>query len=417
MKRASSEKCIVLFGLFGVGNLGNDASLEAMLHHIRLRQPGVAITCVCGDPSKVAATYGIQTMPFDMMQEPYQQNRILRSARWLIKRSTAEVDFWLNTTRWLRTVQHLIIVGTGILDDFGERPWRLPYDLFKWCWAARLVGTKLVFLSVGAGPIENRFSRLLMLSALRQADYRSYRDVVSAEYLNSVGFQVQADPVFPDLVYSLPESMWVSCPPPSVPPRTIGLGVMGYYGWRNDRSRGETIYQKYLAKLKHFAGWVLENGYALRLLTGEIRTDQRPVDELLSFICSGLPGKQQARVTAEQINSTGELLREIAATDLVVATRFHNVLCALMLGRPVISLGYNKKNEALMAEMGLQQYCQHIESFDVEQLILHFKSLVSLCGQATVSIRDKGSEYRQKLDEQYDHILGARAVNVSALPV
>ena len=37
---------LALFGVFGVGNLGNDSTLEAMLHHIRKYQPAAAITCV-----------------------------------------------------------------------------------------------------------------------------------------------------------------------------------------------------------------------------------------------------------------------------------------------------------------------------------------------------------------------------------
>src|SRR4051794_465105 len=51
-KQASSVRRVVLFGLFGSGNSGNDASLEAMLTFLR-RWPGMDITCVCYAPDAI----------------------------------------------------------------------------------------------------------------------------------------------------------------------------------------------------------------------------------------------------------------------------------------------------------------------------------------------------------------------------
>lgn len=405
-----SASQLVLFGVFGTGNLGNDSSLEAMLAHIRKHQPSANITCVCGDPKFVRERYGIETLPFDIAVTDYSQqpaSRIVRIASWATKRGVAEVNFWLRQTRWLRQIDQFIVVGTGVLDDFGVSPWNLPYDLFKWCAAAKRAGTKVVFVSVGVGPIENRVSRALMLGALQQAMYRSYRDVVSTAYLRSVGFDTGTDPVFPDLVFSLPQGNADAFPAATTPPRTIGLGVMGYYGWRNDPASGDAIYEAYLAKLKRFLCCLLEQGFAVRLLTGEVPTDQRPVDELLAFVQAEGRTDWQARLFAEPIADVDDLLQQIASTDLVVATRFHNVLCALMLGRPVVSIGYSKKNDALLAEMGLQDYCQHVEHFDVDRLVLQVQALAGVHEVAVLRIRHTCGGYRRRLDEQYEKILGA----------
>ena len=252
-----------------------------------------------------------------------------------------------------------------------------------------------------------------MLSALQQATYRSYRDVVSLEYLRLVGFDTTNDDVCPDLVFSLPEKVSDSCTPTSGKPQTIGLGVMGYYGWRNAPDAGETIYQGYVTKMKHFLAWLLDQGYVVRLLTGEIPTDQRPVDELLAFVEGEGLAHWQGRVMAEPIVDVHDLLRQIAATDLVVATRFHNILCALMSGRPVVSVGYSKKNDALMAEMGLAVFCQHVEHFTVDELIRQFQSLSAEFTEAIERILRKNSEYRSLLDDQYRAVLGIEAAKRS----
>ena len=41
-------------------------------------------------------------------------------------------------------------------------------------------------------------------------------------------------------------------------------------------------------------------------------------------------------------------MQQIAEVEVVVASRFHNVLLALLLGKPVVSIAYNQKNDALM---------------------------------------------------------------------
>jgi polysaccharide pyruvyl transferase WcaK-like protein len=168
---------------------------------------------------------------------------------------------------------------------------------------------------------------------------------------------------------------------------------------------GEPIYQGYIEKLKDFVLWLLDQGYFIRLLTGNLGVDQRPVDDLLQFVKEEGQARWQDRIIAEAIANTDELLYQISKTDIVVASRFHNVLCALMLGRPVVSIGYHIKNESLMAEMGLQDYCQHIEHFTVKKLIQQFQLLISDMNQVSGRILDKNAQYRQELDQQYRKIL------------
>ncbi|MBU6459245.1 MAG: hypothetical protein KGQ48_17180, partial [Bradyrhizobium sp.] len=43
-------KRICLFGMFGGGNFGNDASLESFLLFIREARPDAEVACVCVDP-------------------------------------------------------------------------------------------------------------------------------------------------------------------------------------------------------------------------------------------------------------------------------------------------------------------------------------------------------------------------------
>jgi polysaccharide pyruvyl transferase WcaK-like protein len=101
-------------------------------------------------------------------------------------------------------------------------------------------------------------------------------------------------------------------------------------------------------------------------------------------------------------------MRQIALTDAVVATRFHNILFALLLERPVVSVGYTDKNDALMEEMGLGAYRQNIESLDTRVLIRQFTELAALPVPPIAAIRDKVEQFRSRLEQQYDRLFPAR---------
>ena len=74
-------------------------------------------------------------------------------------------------------------------------------------------------------------------------------------------------------------------------------------------------------------------------------------------------------------------MQQLASVDTVVATRYHNVLCALKLAKPTLSIGYAPKFDALMAEMGLAEFCQSARSLDVDRLIKQFTELESRSAQ------------------------------------
>jgi polysaccharide pyruvyl transferase WcaK-like protein len=181
---------------------------------------------------------------------------------------------------------------------------------------------------------------------------------------------------------------------------------MTYQGWRNDSSRGAAIYATYLEKITKFVLWLLDRGHPVRILTGEI-TDRQAVADLARKVAAARPHLPQDRFLAEPISSLHSLMREIAKTDIVVATRFHNVVCALKLCKPTVSIGYGQKNGALMAEMGVGRFCQHIERLDLDLLIDQFKQLISDRRSYEQSIRDANLVYRERLEHQ-DSVLESR---------
>ena len=63
-----------------------------------------------------------------------------------------------------------------------------------------------------------------------------------------------------------------------------------------------------------------------------------------------------------------------------MATRFHNVLLALLLNKPTIAISFHHKCTSLMSQMGLSEYCQDINRLDSGTLIAQFSHLQQNAG-------------------------------------
>jgi polysaccharide pyruvyl transferase WcaK-like protein len=279
--------------------------------------------------------------------------------------------------------------------------------VFRWTAAARLAGARVFFVSVGAGPAYRPLSRWLLVSATRLASYRSFRDAKSKAYLGSVGVDTRRDEVYPDLAFKLPVPDLPRNGSLDADPATIVVGVMNYNGWHGHARPDDTIFDTYIAKLTRVVRSLLDRGFRIRILIGDL-SDQHAVARLQSALAADQganPGRQVSgttpdRVIAEPVNSLADVMRQISDAKVVIASRFHNVVCALKLARPTISLGYEDKNDAVMQTFDLGQFCQHIEHFDPDWVLRQVDEQLSNHAVYEQKIRQKLPRLRTRIAEQ-----------------
>jgi polysaccharide pyruvyl transferase WcaK-like protein len=171
---------------------------------------------------------------------------------------------------------------------------------------------------------------------------------------------------------------------------------MAYRGWYGYEEGGQSIFSRYIDKLADFVVHLLDSGHDVRLLTGDDE-DSIAVDALLAAVRNIRPA---STLVHGQVRSLGDVMAQMALTDIVVATRYHNIVCALKMCKPTISLSYARKNDVLMAGMGLGEYCRHVENFDVESLVSQFSRLVSDREKHEQGIRARIAEFREQIEEQ-----------------
>lgn len=382
-----------LFGLLGAGNVGNDGSLEAVLAYLRAEHPDVILGCLCSGPAQVTARYGIPATPLHWYDARVRTASGVATAA---AKAVGKVLDAYRTLAWVRRQDVVIVPGMGVLEaTLPLRPWGFPYALFLLCASGRLVGTKIALVSVGADVIHQRAIRWLVTRAVRFAHYRSYRDTLSEGAMRQMGVDTSGDAVYPDLAFALP------APPEAAAGRgTVGVGVMAYYGGNDDRLRDDEIHISYVDKMKRFVRWLVDHDRLVRLLTGD-HVDASVVKEILSDLRAHRPDLESSRVMAASVSSLEDLMQQMSSVDTVVATRYHNVLCALKLAKPTLSIGYAAKNDVLMAEMGLADFCQSIRFLDVERLIEQFIALESRQEQLKRTMVEKNLVAARRLEHQY----------------
>jgi polysaccharide pyruvyl transferase WcaK-like protein len=393
--RPSISPRVGLFGLIGAGNIGNDGSMEAVLNYLRTDHPEAVIDAMCPGPKIVRNRYGIATTPMIWYQR--YEKRVSGVTAFLLKLAGKGIDAF-RTASWVRRHDVVIVPGAGVLEaSLPVRPWGMPYEMFLLSASGKLFGTKIALVGVGAGAINRRSTRWLSNSAARLAFYRSYRDAGAREALRQRGLDVTQDHVYADLAFAH------SVPPaPAADVPIVGVGVMGYYGSNDDRNRADEIYSSYVAGMTHFVEWLVDSGYRVRLLIGDtFGCDDSPVEEISAAVRESRPDLDASWLVAEPVTTFRDLMQTMLPVRSVVAIRFHNILCALMLSKPTISISYSPKHDVLMTDMGLPGSSHPASSLDVDRLIEQFKEMESRSAELRQTLEEHNAANRRLLEHQF----------------
>ncbi|WP_031480625.1 polysaccharide pyruvyl transferase family protein [Streptomyces bicolor] len=378
-------KRVGVFGLLGSGNLGNDGSLEAVLGYLRAEHPEAVVDALCGGPEVVAARYGIPATRLHWYRGEY---RTASRAGAIAGKGLGKLVDVFRTAAWVRRHDVVIVPGMGVLEaTLPLRPWGFPYSLFLLCASGRLFGTRVALVGVGADEIHHRPTRALVRWSARLAAYRSYRDDLSRDALRAMGVNTARDKVYPDLAFALPT------PGGSAPSGSVCVGVMDFHGGNDDRARAEEIHRRYLDGTTRFVRALVEDGRQVRLLTGDA-CDAPVVAAILDAVDSPL-------VTAPEVGSLADLMNEMAAAGTVVATRYHNLVCALKVGAPTLALSYAAKSDALMDRMGLATYCHPAREVDADRLLEQFRELEKRSAELRQTLTDRNLATTRQLHVQF----------------
>ncbi|MGN6679246.1 MAG: polysaccharide pyruvyl transferase family protein [Streptosporangiaceae bacterium] len=389
-----------LFGLLGSGNIGNDASMESVLGYLRSQHPDAIIDAMCMGPDRLRSAYGIEAVQMSWARN-YEQ-RVPRIAALGIKVLGKLVDA-ARIANWVRRHDVVIVPGMGVLETtLPLRALGGPYSLFLLSLSGRIFGTKVALVSVGANAIKQPMTRWFYAGAASLASYVSYRDALSAESMPAQSEQGNGSLVYPDLAFGIQ-------PLTEEPgdPNVIGIGVMDFHGSNDDRHRADQIRRTYVEQMKSFVLSLVDSGRTVRLFVGDTTGhDDAVVEEIVTCVGTQRPGLPAGHVLAEPVSTFAELMTFMAPAGAILATRFHNLICGLLLGKPTIALCYAAKHRALMAETELAEFCQPADNLDASALIDQLAELQSRSAEVRLMIAKHNAERERLVGEQFTALSG-----------
>jgi polysaccharide pyruvyl transferase WcaK-like protein len=413
----------------GGGNLGDDAIIDVVISNIRRRQPGADIVVFSMNPDDTARRHGVTAFPlrrhrwsigYKSAKDPevasggphrvvgQVRNPLLRIPRSLL----LELRFLAKSYRRLKTCERLVISGGGQLTERAG-PWSFPYALFTWTLLAKTAGVRCLFLNIGAGPLNHPLSRFFAKRALLAAEYISFRDQQSQALAVSLGFHRRSY-VFPDNVFSLV----VEAPANDAPLQSpiVGIAPMPFpfCDLLTPPDDPQSIQDEFIEKLADFSSRVAALSYRLQLFGSDVGVDPKEIEHLRTVLGSrhaiSLPAY-------ESVSSVDELLSRIAAMDYVVTCRFHGVVFALLLNKPVLAISHHPKVAELMRALGLSRYCVDMQNFDSEILFEKFLSLVSESDNVRQRMSASLTGFRSQLATQFDDLFPPSARTAMARQV
>jgi polysaccharide pyruvyl transferase WcaK-like protein len=329
-----------------------------------------------------------------------------------------ELSFWASSRHILKSIDLLIISGGGQLTE-KDGPWGFPYTIFKWVLLAKSAGVRCAFLNVGAGPLTRPLSKFFARQALRTADYVSLRDTKSQTLVHEMGFTGESR-VCPDNAYGLELAPAKSGAGDGSCRSIVGLAPMPYPDPASDgclTPENEAAYKTLIGKLADFASWLASRSHVLALFGTDIGVDPLAIGDLQQALltCHGIPSSPFD--VSEPVTSVRDLLAKISGMDYVVTCRFHGVIFAHLLNKPVLAIAHHPKVTELMAALELSNYCVDIRNFDARLLAERFTSMVDNADEIKSRMAMKLTRNRQLLSCQFDELFDVEGPNESGLHI
>jgi polysaccharide pyruvyl transferase WcaK-like protein len=396
---------VVLLDCYHGGNLGDASIQDAMVINMRLKLPNAEFYGITLNSENFVHQHGVGAYPLAARQiswygmsygryseqggkeeRPGRVAPLGRQIKGALKRVPVlrqclpvlaiiprEIFHAVAGYRFLRRKDLLVVSGGGQLNEEWGGAWGQPFALFKWAVLARMARVPYAFASVGSGKVESRTSRLFVSAALHMACYRSYRDKNTKEIATRLMARAAADPVAPDLAFSLPSS---ELPPPArirqiAQDRTVvAISPISYAKPGRWYFEDRTLYDRYLQEMAQVLSLLLRRGCFLVIVCSSVHeSDETVIPDLLGRMDDESKQRFAAQLYIPTIKTWRDLVATLRDVDLLIASRLHSTILGFMSETPTIAIACESKVDWVMEDVGQTDYLLQFRDFTSEGVI------------------------------------------------
>ncbi len=254
--------------------------------------------------------------------------------------------------------------GTYLVENYDLRPRIFDYKI------SLLMRRPLVFFTQSMGPFRNRRNRRSLRKILEQARLVLLRDEASLEHVRDLDIKSENVHVCTDAVFGLSQRKSITRRKDEQligkSPLRVAISVRYWPYFKNvSAAIGMERYRFVMAAVA--AHLVRKHGAEITFISTcqgipEYWADDSAVaKDMVDLLDESV--KEHVRV--DRFFRTPErMLEELESFDLVIATRFHMAVLALVAGTPALAVAYEFKTNELFRRLGLQDWVQDIETID-----------------------------------------------------
>ena len=390
---------IGLLGPYASRNLGDTAIQMTVIKNLKARRPGVEIVGICPEPEDTVDALGVPAFPLDghgpaavpSVRGELSQTKTVHGR----KRTQNRWPALKRIALFVRSLALVIVSGGGQLDDFWGGAWAHPFAMFTWSLLARLQGTRVAFLGVGLDRLSNPLSRFFALSALRLANYRSFRDAGTRTALEDLGLRAPSH-LCPDLAFSLLSH--AADDPLSASPPFVVVNPISKSTWTHG---SDARHEAYIRSLASACDWIVERGLRVRIVCSQHAMDRPVALRLSEAIRPQFSGKVELR----EVVRVTEFLAQVSGARLVVASRLHGAILSLVMGAPVVAISPQRKVAQLMEDVGLADYRVELQNFAPADLIDRIRAALDEGPHLRQRVRERTQVFSAALSKTYDDVL------------
>jgi polysaccharide pyruvyl transferase WcaK-like protein len=390
-----ARRRIGLLGMYASANLGDTAIQSAVMAALAARRPDIEFVGLCTDPDDAARTFGIRARHLSGSGEMVTPGGAAASApagwtdRLPLPLQRARSAWRIG--RHMRELDMLLVSGSGQIDDFWGGPWEQPFRLLAWCGAARRQRKPAAVFGVGVDQLLTRRGAAFCRRALALTQLRVLRDGGSLDALRALGMTAPAQ-VCPDPAFHLEA-------PAAAPRGPRPFAVISPIARQAWPGSPQQEYDGYIAALAAVADDLQRRDLEVRFVCSQTRMDPPVIDQVRRHM------RTDAAATRVMSPATVDgYMREVAAARVVIGSRLHAMILALVAGAPVVAISYARKVQRQLEDIGLADQVLDLRTVHVPQLLARVEATLSDEAALRVHIAGKTGEFRRQLDQQFDRL-------------
>lgn len=266
------------------------------------------------------------------------------------------------------------------------------YAFFKHAFPLLLgsrLGRKTALYAQSVGPFNGRLCRLLAKWFFDRLNVISVRENISLNALQGLGV-VRAAHLIPDAAFLLSagngrKKLIFDERPVIVTPRQWGF---------DDKK----TFENYMKTLALIVEWLSLEGYKVLLVSHTIGPTPGEDDRIaVRCLYKMTRSKENVQILETEGLTAYDLIGLYASGRLLIGTRFHSVIFAMLSGTPVIAISYfGPKTFGIMKGLGLEQFVLDISDLDIAKL----RSMIQHVLEHESEIRKEISGRIKKLREE-----------------